>query len=64
MMHIKSIKYKSSEKMVIDRTNKEKDFLQFGDLKCYTKHQMEVMKLQSVYQFKQSTRLLRKKFSL
>ena len=53
-MENKPLKYKLSEKLIMNPTDKQKYLLLRRDLKFYMKHGMNVMKLQTVYQFSQS----------
>ena len=46
-------KYKPSEKLIMDQTNKRRYFLHYRDLKFYTRHGVRIVKLYTVYKFKQ-----------
>ena len=54
MMKNKPEKYKPTEKLIMDQTNKQRYFLHYRDLKFYIRHGIRIVKVHSVYKFKQS----------
>ena len=50
-------KYKPTEKLIMDQTNKQRYFLHYRDLKFYMRHVIRIVKIHTVYKFKQSPRL-------
>ena len=47
-------KYKPTEKLIMDRTNKQRYFLHYRDLKFYIRHGIKILNVHTVYKFKQS----------
>ena len=47
-------KYKPTEKLIMDQTNKQRYFLHYRDLKFYTRHGIRILNVHTVYKFKQS----------
>ena len=47
-------KYKPTEKLIMDQTNKQRYFLHYRELKFYIRHGIRILNLQTVYKFKQS----------
>ena len=47
-------KYKPTEKMIMDQTNKQRCFLHYRDLKFYIIHGIRIVKVHTVYKFEQS----------
>ena len=47
-------KYKPTEKLVMDQTNKQRCFLHYRDLKFFIRHGIRIVKVHTVYKFKQS----------
>ena len=47
-------KYKPTEKLIMDQTNKQRYFLHYRDLKFYIRHGIRIVKVHTVYKFKQS----------
>ena len=47
-------KYKPTEKLIMDQTTKQRYFSHYKDLKIYTKHGIRIVKIHTVYKFKQS----------
>ena len=47
-------KYKPTEKMIMDQTNKQRYFLHYRDLKFYIRHGIRFLNVHTVYKFKQS----------
>ena len=47
-------KYKPTEKLIMDQTNKQRYFLHYRDLKFYQRHGIRIVKVHTVYKFKQS----------
>ena len=54
MMANKPEKYKLTEKLIMDQTNKQRYFLHYRDLKFYIRHGIRISKVYTVYKFKQS----------
>ena len=54
MTENKPEKYKPTEKLIMDQTNKQRYFLHYRDLKFYTRHGIRSVKIHTVYKFKQS----------
>ena len=54
MMINKPEKYKPTEKLIMDQTNKQRYFLHYRDLKYYIRHGIRSVKVHTVYKFKQS----------
>ena len=54
MTENKPEKYKPTEKLIMDQTNKQRYFLHYKVLKLYPRHRIRVVKLPTVYKFKQS----------
>ena len=54
MMKNEPAKYKPTEKLIMDETNKQRYFLQGRELKFYMRHGIRLVKIQTVYKFKQS----------
>ena len=50
----KPAKYKSTEKLIMDQTNKQRYFLHYRDLKFYIRHGIRILNVHTVYKFKQS----------
>ena len=46
-------KYKPIEKMTMDQTKKNRYFFHYGDLKFYIRHGIRIVKVHTVYKFKQ-----------
>ena len=57
MMKAKPEKYKPTEKLIMDQTNKQRYFLHYRDLKFFIRHVIRILKIHTVYNFKQSARL-------
>ena len=47
-------KYKPTEKLIMDQTNKQRYFLHYRDLKFYIRHGIKILNVYTVYKFKQS----------
>ena len=47
-------KYKPTEKLIMDQTNKQRNFLNYRDLKFYIRHGIRILNVHTVYKFKQS----------
>ena len=47
-------KYKPTEKLIMDQTNKQRYFLHYRDLKFYIRHEIRNLNVYTVYKFKQS----------
>ena len=47
-------KYKPTEKLIMDQTNKQRYFLHYRDLKFYIRHGIRFLNVHTVYKFKQS----------
>ena len=47
-------KYKPTEKLIMDRTNKQRYFLHYKDLKFYIRHGIRNLSVHTVYNFEQS----------
>ena len=47
-------KYKPTEKLIMDQTNKQRYFLHYRDLKFYIRHEIRTLNVHTVYKFKQS----------
>ena len=47
-------KYKPTEKLIMDQTNKHRYFLHYRDLKFYIRHGIRILNIHTVYKFKQS----------
>ena len=47
-------KYKPTEKLIMDQTNKQRYFLHYRDLKFYIRHGIRILNVYTVYKFKQS----------
>ena len=54
MLKNKPLKYKPTGKLVMDQTNEQKYFLLYRDLNFYMRHGITIVKLHTVYKFKQS----------
>ena len=54
LMKTKPENYKLTEKLIMDQTNKQRNFLHYRDLKFYIKHGIRIVKINTVYKFKQS----------
>ena len=54
MTENKTEKYKPTEKLIMDQTNKQRYFLLYRDLKFYIRHGNRIVKIHTVYKFKQS----------
>ena len=52
-------KYKPTEKLIMDQTNKERYFLHYRDLKFYLRHGIKIIKVHTIYKFKQSPWLVK-----
>ena len=50
----KQEKYKPTEKLIMDETNKQRFFLHYRDLKFYIRHGIRILYIHTVYKFKQS----------
>ena len=46
--------YKPAEKLIMDQTNKQRSFSHYRDLKFYIRHGIRIVKVHTVYKFKQS----------
>ena len=42
-------KYKPTEKLIMDQTNKQRYFLHYRDLKFYIRHGIRIVKIHTVY---------------
>ena len=47
-------KYKSTEKLIMDQTNKQRSFLHYRDLKFYIRLGIRILNVHTIYKFKQS----------
>ena len=47
-------KYKPTEKLIMDQTNKQRYFLHYRDFKFYIRHGIRILNVHTVYKFKQS----------
>ena len=47
-------KYKPTEKLIVDQTNKQGYFLHYRDLKFYIRHGIKILNVHTVYKLKQS----------
>ena len=47
-------KYKPTEKLIMDHTNKQRFFSHYRDLKFYIRHGIRIIDVYTVYKFKQS----------
>ena len=47
-------KYKLTEKLIMDQTNKQRYFLHYRDIKFYIRHGIRILNVHTVYKFKQS----------
>ena len=47
-------KFKPTEKLIMDQTNKQRYFLHYRDLKFYIRHGIRILNVHTVYEFKQS----------
>ena len=47
-------KYKPTEKLIMDQTNKQRYFVHYRDLKFYIRHGIRILNVHTVYKFKQS----------
>ena len=47
-------KYKPTDKLIMDQTNKQTCFLHYRDLKFYIRHGIRILNAYTVYKFKQS----------
>ena len=54
MMKNKPEKYKPTEKLIMDQTNEQSNFLHYRDLKFYIRHGFRIVKIHTVYVFKQT----------
>ena len=54
MMKIKPKKYKPTEILIMDQTNKQRCFIQSRDLHFQKRNGIRIAKLHTVYKFKQS----------
>ena len=54
MMTNKPEKYKPTEKLIMDQTNKQKYFLNYRDLKFYIRHGIKTFNVHTIYKYKQS----------
>ena len=54
MINNKPEKYKPTEKLIMDQTNKERYFLHYRDLKFHMRHGIRILNVHTVYKFKQS----------
>ena len=54
MTENKPEKYKPTEKLIVDQTNKQRYFLHYRDLKFYLRHGTRIVNVHTVYKFKQS----------
>ena len=52
MINKKPEKYKPTEKLIMDQTNKQRYFSNYRDLKFYLKHGIRIVKVHTVYKFK------------
>ena len=50
-------KYRPTEKLIMDQTNKQRYFLPYRDLKIYIRHGTILLNVQTVYKVTQSPRL-------
>ena len=50
----KAEKYKPTEKLIMDQTNKQRYFLHYRGLKIYIRHGVRIVRIHTVYKFKQS----------
>ena len=54
VMKTKPEKNKPTEKLNMDQTNKQRCFLHYRDLKFYRRHGIRIVKIHTVYKFKES----------
>ena len=54
MTKYKPEKYKPTEKMIMDQRNEQRYFLHYRDLKLFLKHGIKIVKVHTVYKYKQS----------
>ena len=54
MTENKPEKYKPTDKLIMDQTNKQRHFLDYRDLKFYLRHGIRILKVHTVYKIKQS----------
>ena len=54
MMINKPEKYKPTEKLIMDQTNKQRYFSHYRDLKFYIRHGIRILNVHTVFKFKQS----------
>ena len=47
-------KHKPTKKLIMDQTNKQRYFLHYRDLKFYIRHGIRIVRIHTVYKFKQS----------
>ena len=47
-------KFKPTEKLIMDQTNKQRYFLNYRDLNFYIRHGIRILNVHTVYKFKQS----------
>ena len=59
MMKNKPEKYEPTEKLIMYQTNKQRSFQHYRDLKFYLRHGIRIVKVHTVYKFKQSPWLSR-----
>ena len=48
-------KYKPTEKLIMDQTNKQRYFLHYRDLKYFIRHGIRILNVHTVFKFKQSS---------
>ena len=47
-------KYKPTEKLIMDQTNKQRYFLHYRELKFFIRHGIRILNVHTIYKFKQS----------
>ena len=47
-------KYEPTEKLIMNQTNKQRYFLHYRDLKIFIRYGLRIVKIHTVYKFKQS----------
>ena len=57
MMKSKLEKHNSTEQLSMDQTNKQRYFIHYRDLKFHIRHGFRIVKIHTVYNYKQSPRL-------
>ena len=60
MINNKPEKYKPTQKLIMDQPTKQRYFLHYRDLKFYLRHGIRIVRVDTVYKFKQSLWLVAK----